>query len=811
MITNGLRRVGPAALFTLYASGASALPVLSTWTGGTTGAWEDAANWSSAAFPDNGTDTFDVEIDGGAAQNTTVTLSSHRLIDSLVVDAGDTLVLTDSTMLELIDDASGAGTIETQGTAAFYTFGNLTGLTHTGTGTIDVTYGTVGGGFTQSEGFMFVRDATTSGLLTNDAVLTFLGNGSYEDTVLAGTGSIGGDGTLTAVTAADTFTISGDQTVYSSGPVGPHIAGGRVDIDGALRVADGSAIHFDNSVVGGTGILDTQGSGSAFVIGELTGLTHIGSGSVGLAAGVVGGGFWNADGFLTAQDSMTTGLLTNDAVLTFLGNGSYEDTVLAGTGSLGGDATLTAVTPTATFTITGDQTVLSAAPSGPRINGGRVVIDGALRVTDGSAVYLENAVVGGTGILDTQGDGRASLIGELTGLTHIGSGSVELVAGSVGGGFWNSDGFLTVQDSMTTGLLTNDAILTFIGIGSYEDTVLAGTGVLGGEGTLNAVSATDTFTISGDQTVIGIGPLGPRINGGLVAIDGALRVADGAGVNFENSVVGGTGFLDTQGSGAAYLIGDLSGITHIGTGTISHVGGNVGGGLTNASGALVLSASSVISGQLTNQALLATTAPVLNVDAGGILSLDDGEVVGDTAVLAGGELNGHGAIHGDLAIDAGGVFGFDASVTPLDIYGNFTTEGLLQFELGGLLGSEHDLINVFAGTDGGGEANIGGLIQVMAVDGYLPLAGDFFDLITADSIVDSGFAFEFADMSAGLGLDLVGSIVDLGPRTVLRLTIQEGQSSTSVPEPGTAGLLAAGALILLWRRKRAGAGRSRAR
>src|SRR4029453_4358968 len=69
---------------------AHAAQVSVTWTGGT-GNWNTAAKWSPAVVPNNGTDTYNVFIDGSkTGVASAVTLNEFATIDNLPLDAGHT-------------------------------------------------------------------------------------------------------------------------------------------------------------------------------------------------------------------------------------------------------------------------------------------------------------------------------------------------------------------------------------------------------------------------------------------------------------------------------------------------------------------------------------------------------------------------------------------------------------------------------------------------------------------------------------------------------------------------------------------------
>src|SRR5947207_3253568 len=67
-----------------------------TWTGGS-GSWSTASSWSTGVVPNNNaTDQYDVAIDGGNASASAVTINSLVTIQSLSIDAGDSLSVSGS-------------------------------------------------------------------------------------------------------------------------------------------------------------------------------------------------------------------------------------------------------------------------------------------------------------------------------------------------------------------------------------------------------------------------------------------------------------------------------------------------------------------------------------------------------------------------------------------------------------------------------------------------------------------------------------------------------------------------------------------
>src|SRR3990167_3810049 len=117
-----------------------AVQITATWNGGA-GNWNTAGNWSGAVVPNNGADTFNVQIDNGNATNSSVSLNMAATIDNLTIDVSDSLDINNAQSLT-IGSGVGAGTITNNGSIAMNSIGNVTDLVMTGAS--DVTLGGTG-------------------------------------------------------------------------------------------------------------------------------------------------------------------------------------------------------------------------------------------------------------------------------------------------------------------------------------------------------------------------------------------------------------------------------------------------------------------------------------------------------------------------------------------------------------------------------------------------------------------------------------------------------------------------------------------
>src|SRR5438874_932445 len=99
----GLLIVG-SAFGLLFPRPAKAAQVLSTWVGPSVDDWSNAANWSPAVVPNNGTPagaTYKVRIDGNPGVNTFVFMNGSFTVDQLTVNAGDHLHINNGNTLTL--------------------------------------------------------------------------------------------------------------------------------------------------------------------------------------------------------------------------------------------------------------------------------------------------------------------------------------------------------------------------------------------------------------------------------------------------------------------------------------------------------------------------------------------------------------------------------------------------------------------------------------------------------------------------------------------------------------------------------------
>jgi hypothetical protein len=178
----------------------------------------------------------------------------------------------------------------------------------------------------------------------------------------------------------------------------------------------------------------------------------------------------------------------------------------------------------------------------------------------------------------------------------------------------------------------------------------------------------------------------------------------------------------------------------------------------------------------------ADSAPTGFIQAGGVLDFGPlnqaGTIIGDV-VVNGGTITGSGAIIGNLTNNSGLIApGHSAGI--LSVTGNYTqgANGTLLLEVGGnnANGPEYDQLQI------GGTANLGGTLDVNAINGYTPASSDTFVPISYSSSTGN---FSTTTSNAALTLGATGATLSVtGPNApggqplniATRLQIQSGDN-----------------------------------
>jgi T5SS/PEP-CTERM-associated repeat protein len=405
-----------------------------------------------------------------------------------------------------------------------------------------------------------------------------------------------------------------------------------------------------------------------------------------------------------------------------------------------------------------------------------------------SGVSTPSLVVGefqGTASLSLS-DGALNTVNATIGGTAVGSGALNVNAGAT----W------TNSNSVTVGA-TGAGTLTVQNLGtSYVGANLA----IGGSGTVNlnggtirfdgysrAPGGTLNFTsgtvqVAGDRTVDTDAAIkdwfgtAPTIGvGKKLVVEGNASIATTAPVTLAGGTVAANSFLISNGGHlvstqtsqvigpVAALIGSLidatGGDLMIGDATRAdgfYTNGTVSVGshtvtLADSDGAVVDAAATVTLGAVGNPGTV-SAASGLTLNSGGALAgygTVDTPNSAATPFSNNGNINGNslaepltlpGYVKGTGTLDNVALTGtFSPGVGPASLnLGSVQYGGTLDIEIGGTMpGSDYDQLNHVVGA---GLAQLGGTLDVSLLNGFMPQAGDMFDILTGAGGISGTFA-----------------------------------------------------------------------
>ena len=174
---------------------------------------------------------------------------------------------------------------------------------------------------------------------------------------------------------------------------------------------------------------------------------------------------------------------------------------------------------------------------------------------------------------------------------------------------------------------------------------------------------------------------------------------------------------------------------------------------------------------------------------------DNGVVAGNVITQFGGTLGGSGTINGKL-INGGTVNPGDPQT--LTVNGDYQqlSGGLLQIAIAGRTMPEFDHLNV----TGHVTLDMGANLELDFINGFAPKTGDKFDFLQSG---DALIAANFSNITiTGLAPGFQYVVAPDGVGSFALVALNDGVSTTNVPEPRTVALLGLFAFPVLWRKRR---------
>ncbi len=240
------------ACLVIVSFSANAAPITATWTGGDAN-WDDASHWlfgsppSSATFPDNDGDTFEVRIDGGNQIASTVGLNLDVAIDTLDIGNGDHLRMFNGRRLTVAQGSiTNAGTLTVLGGNSLLILGADTTL--------------AGGGVVDMQSLSGSISGTGINLSNQDNTIRGTGQISVGTITNAGVVHANNSSTRLSLTSQSSQ-FSTNTGTFKATDGGTLRLAGRIDnAGGTIRAEDGSVVELFSGFIR-NGTLSTEGTG----------------------------------------------------------------------------------------------------------------------------------------------------------------------------------------------------------------------------------------------------------------------------------------------------------------------------------------------------------------------------------------------------------------------------------------------------------------------------------------------------------------------------------------------------------------------
>jgi T5SS/PEP-CTERM-associated repeat protein len=374
--------------------------------------------------------------------------------------------------------------------------------------------------------------------------------------------------------------------------------------------------------------------------------------------------------------------------------------------------------------------------------------------------------LGGAGTLTVTGAGSSVTVTNEMNVGDLGMGTVSLsMGGQLVGSLWIDDNdFTAAQSGQSTVTISGGGQLQVGG----ETTISAAPGSIGAITVTGTDGGSTASTLYYSRALIvgqqGHANLFIKLGGQVLVSPG--NTTDNGDVQL-GAESGSNGTITISGAGSTLSATNLS----------------VGGTATAAGGTGTLLVGSGGTVQVANKIQMWKAGKV-DVTGGGSVMVGSGASApsGDVQIGAGGTLGGGGTIAGDL-LNIGGIIA-PGDPAMLSVTGDYTqTGGILQLDIAGTDPSDYDQLDV------SGELSLqtGSNLELNFIDGFAPVEGDTFDLISYGNLDPPNNAFANVEVE-GLEPGFDYTLASSGGNS-FALTALNNAVAVPVPEPGACAML----------------------
>jgi len=380
------------------------------------------------------------------------------------------------------------------------------------------------------------------------------------------------------------------------------------------------------------------------------------------------------------------------------------------------------------------------------------------------------------------GNGGSVTVSNTADITTHGGFAHGILAQSIGGG----GGFAGISEDVTDSTLGNALHAAGITLTDTPGLGIGFAGSSGGGGSAGSVTVTHSGTITtfgqSSHGILAQSAAGGGVAGPVTVTTGSNIIAYGA--DSHGILAQSVGWNGTGGDIAVTIGGIVQGGSGNGVGV--KIDGGASNTVTNSGDVSALSgvaiAANVGNDTVDNYGVITGT---VSLGAGvNAFANHEGAIFNSGPVV---DLGAGSALTNAGTLSPGGLGSIADTVLDGDLIELVTGAApTLEFDIGGLLSGDYDLLDV------SGTASLGGILDVSVWDGFPLHRGDSFDILTADTITGVFDSWLFAGRGGGLDFD-ISYLLDPTGADIVRLAVKN-----AVPEPFSLVLIGTGVIGIVF-------------